>query len=271
MSSRNRRPGLNALSVLSVLLAGLGTITVARAEHLGPADKNCGDFRTWQEANAFFLSAGPGDPHHLDSNHDGVPCESLPGAPGDTSSAPTNTPRPAATRRPTATPTPSTTPTATPTETPSPTRTAARPSATGTPMAAPPAVASPTARSPGASPGSAPEGALLPDPGVQDFSGSTPLDPDAPRTPDAAPASSDGPRDLPPLAERWLLILSAAEVRSERGDLMQVVEPGQWMAVVETRDGWARVAARDDSAVVRWIRLDDRVLVVVPERGPLVP
>ncbi len=48
----------------------------------GP-DKNCGEFEDWASANAFFIAAGgPGDdPHGLDGNDDGVPCQSLPGAP----------------------------------------------------------------------------------------------------------------------------------------------------------------------------------------------
>ena len=47
------------------------------------ADRNCGDFVNWQDAQDFFLSeGGPGvDPHRLDRNSDGVACESLPGAP----------------------------------------------------------------------------------------------------------------------------------------------------------------------------------------------
>ncbi|MDA0232039.1 MAG: excalibur calcium-binding domain-containing protein [Chloroflexi bacterium] len=44
-------------------------------------DKNCSDFSTWSEAQAFFEAAGPGDPHGLDGNNDGVACASLPGAP----------------------------------------------------------------------------------------------------------------------------------------------------------------------------------------------
>ncbi len=47
------------------------------------ADANCGDFETWVEANEFFLRAGgpESDPHRLDNDNDGIPCESLPGAP----------------------------------------------------------------------------------------------------------------------------------------------------------------------------------------------
>ena len=48
----------------------------------GP-DRNCGDFDAWVEAQAFYEAAGgpDSDPHRLDSNGDGVACESLPGAP----------------------------------------------------------------------------------------------------------------------------------------------------------------------------------------------
>ena len=42
------------------------------------ADRNCSDFATQAEAQAFFNAAGPGDPHRLDSDGDGVACESLP-------------------------------------------------------------------------------------------------------------------------------------------------------------------------------------------------
>lgn len=41
-------------------------------------DKDCKDFKTHAEAQAFFESAGPGDPHRLDSNGNGLACESLP-------------------------------------------------------------------------------------------------------------------------------------------------------------------------------------------------
>ena len=47
----------------------------------GP-DRNCGDFDTWQEAQAFYEAAGGPDKdrHRLDRDGDGVACESLPGA-----------------------------------------------------------------------------------------------------------------------------------------------------------------------------------------------
>lgn len=44
----------------------------------GRDDKNCTDFKTQEEAQAFFEQAGPGDPHKLDADGDGIACESLP-------------------------------------------------------------------------------------------------------------------------------------------------------------------------------------------------
>ncbi len=59
-------------------------LTPAAPEHdpEGP-DRDCGDFETWDEAQAFFADAGGPDvdPHGLDRGGDGIPCESLPGAP----------------------------------------------------------------------------------------------------------------------------------------------------------------------------------------------
>lgn len=44
----------------------------------GP-DRDCSDFRTQAEAQAFMDAAGPGDPHRLDGyDKDGIACESLP-------------------------------------------------------------------------------------------------------------------------------------------------------------------------------------------------
>lgn len=45
----------------------------------GP-DRDCGDFTTHAEAQAFFEAAGgpANDPHRLDGDHDGVACETLP-------------------------------------------------------------------------------------------------------------------------------------------------------------------------------------------------
>jgi hypothetical protein len=41
-------------------------------------DCDCGDFASHAEAQAFYESQGPGDPHGLDRDADGVACETLP-------------------------------------------------------------------------------------------------------------------------------------------------------------------------------------------------
>jgi hypothetical protein len=42
---------------------------------------NCGDFEDYAEAYAVYKANLPGDPNDLDRDNDGIPCESLPGAP----------------------------------------------------------------------------------------------------------------------------------------------------------------------------------------------
>jgi hypothetical protein len=41
-------------------------------------DKDCSDFATHSEAQAFFEAAGAGDPHRLDRDGDNMACEDLP-------------------------------------------------------------------------------------------------------------------------------------------------------------------------------------------------
>jgi len=50
-----------------------------RYDPFGP-DRNCGDFRTQREAQAFYEAAGgpARDSHKLDRDNDGVACQSLP-------------------------------------------------------------------------------------------------------------------------------------------------------------------------------------------------
>jgi hypothetical protein len=40
-------------------------------------DYDCSDFSSQAEAQRFFEQAGPGDPHRLDRDNDGVACETL--------------------------------------------------------------------------------------------------------------------------------------------------------------------------------------------------
>lgn len=44
----------------------------------GEDDKDCSNFSTHAEAQAFFESKGSGDPHGLDRDGDGLACETLP-------------------------------------------------------------------------------------------------------------------------------------------------------------------------------------------------
>ena len=41
-------------------------------------DRDCGDFSTHRQAQAFFEAEGLGDPHGLDRDSDGIACETLP-------------------------------------------------------------------------------------------------------------------------------------------------------------------------------------------------
>ena len=62
------------------LLLGLVTGALLATPALASAaDRDCSDFATQAEAQAFFDAAGPGDPHNLDADGDGIACESLPG------------------------------------------------------------------------------------------------------------------------------------------------------------------------------------------------
>ena len=167
----------------------------------GP-DRNCGDFDTYEEALEFYLAAGgpAQDPHNLDSNGDGKPCDSLPRSrsigqsamlPASDSSAmavpvsfsPTAHQAlavPSLTPTPTLLPTPAEVtapvPTATPAPVPPP---LPSPSPTPTPTPAPTATPEPALM-----PSSAPEPASVATPGVElsaspEFPG-LPYDPDGP-------------------------------------------------------------------------------------------
>ena len=124
-----------------------------RYDPAGP-DRNCSDFETWSEAQAFYRAAGgpTTDRHRLDSNSDGIACETLPGAPSESTATPvpqpTDTPVPTPTPVPTNTPTPAptATPTPVPTSTPTPAPTATpTPVPTNTPTPEPTATAAPQA------------------------------------------------------------------------------------------------------------------------------
>lgn len=70
-----RRPVLGLLVILLGVLTSLVATPAAVA-----ADRDCGDFGSQREAQIFFLNhGGPhSDPHGLDSDGDGIACESNP-------------------------------------------------------------------------------------------------------------------------------------------------------------------------------------------------
>ena len=82
----------------TVTLTPLLTVTVTPTPKFD--DRNCSDFDTWAEAQDFFEDEGgpSDDPHRLDQDGDGIACQSLPGAPGSSSSTATPTVRPTVTQ-----------------------------------------------------------------------------------------------------------------------------------------------------------------------------
>lgn len=64
---------LSPLVLIALLFAGLSAVT---SSAVAATDMDCGDFATQAAAQTFFLAAGPGDPHRLDADSDGVVCES---------------------------------------------------------------------------------------------------------------------------------------------------------------------------------------------------
>ena len=143
----------------------------------GP-DRNCSDFDTWAEAQAFYEAAGGPemDRHRLDNDRNGVACESLPGAPSQgtvtpVTSAATPTPKPRPTSTPalaTSTPAPKPRPTATPapataTPAPKPRPTSTSAPATATPMPKPTDTPTPTP-TPTVAPSATPTPTVTPSP-----------------------------------------------------------------------------------------------------------
>src|SRR3954451_16755833 len=82
-------------SAIVVLLSAVA-VPGAHAE-----DRDCGDFATQAEAQAYFVALGgpASDPDRLDGDSDGIACESLPSTTPTPTPTPTATPQAVATRR----------------------------------------------------------------------------------------------------------------------------------------------------------------------------
>lgn len=61
-----------------VALVGLLLLALALPPSASAGDKDCSDFPNQAAAQKFFDKHGPGDPHRLDADGDGVACESNP-------------------------------------------------------------------------------------------------------------------------------------------------------------------------------------------------
>ncbi len=215
-------------------------ITIANARPLELADKNCSDFRTWQEAQSFFLAAGSGDPNHLDTNHNGIACESLPGAPG---------------RARTANPTAVVPVTATATivsDAP-----AAPSLATATPV--PPATATRTPRATRGEASATPTTVREPVSGEARADGN--VAPTAVPLPTMPPPESVAPQQPQPAPSVWLMALAPTELLSEGGDPIGTLAPGDRVRVIAVGEGAALVAT-PDSLGTALVPLDPRVQLV---------
>jgi endonuclease YncB( thermonuclease family) len=89
-----------AVSLRATLTALLALVALASvAPSAIAADRDCADFDTQREAQAYFENRGPGDPDRLDADDDGRACDSLPsgggGGGGGGNSAPAPAPAPA--------------------------------------------------------------------------------------------------------------------------------------------------------------------------------
>ncbi len=73
------RIGAVVLLLVSIFLIGAcGDSTELRYDPFGP-DRDCADFNSWKEAQAFYEAAGgpERDPHRLIGDRDGIACEGL--------------------------------------------------------------------------------------------------------------------------------------------------------------------------------------------------
>ena len=243
---------LRLFGLMVVVAALFLTLATGAAGSQRGDSRNCSDFATWQEAQAFFLRSGPGDPNRLDRDHDGIACEGLPGAP-----------TPSGAQAPV---------------TPTPRRVSAAPAAVATATAAT-AAATGRAEAPSVSPTAVAPGppSLTPDRTTRPTQTPRPTATrDVPQElgPDVAPTATprergpadraDLPRPAPP-ARLWVLIVSTTELVAE-DESSTPAQPGAWYLVVGPGDGWFLVAPADDGPAA-WVRIDSRIQIV-PQWGP---
>lgn len=74
--------GMILKRILPVGLLGLALVLVfvwsgGKSPRSAWIDRDCSDFSSQPEAQAFFEANQPGDPHRLDRDRDGIACETL--------------------------------------------------------------------------------------------------------------------------------------------------------------------------------------------------
>jgi hypothetical protein len=60
-----------------VLVGLLGLVAYRTQGKFAVGDRDCSDFKTQPDAQAFYEAHQPGDPHRLDRDKDGIACEAL--------------------------------------------------------------------------------------------------------------------------------------------------------------------------------------------------
>ena len=63
------------MKTTQLLIAGALLLLGFTNASMAQADRDCGDFGSQEEAQAFYERNGPGDPHRLDRDKDGIACE----------------------------------------------------------------------------------------------------------------------------------------------------------------------------------------------------
>ena len=63
------------MKIIQAVLASALLLLSFTGSSMAQADRDCSDFRSQREAQEFYERNGPGDPHRLDRDKDGIACE----------------------------------------------------------------------------------------------------------------------------------------------------------------------------------------------------
>ena len=68
---------MGKLFLAVVILLLIGVVAYGTQGKFGTEDRDCSDFKTQPDAQAFYEAHQPSDPHRLDRDKDGIACEAL--------------------------------------------------------------------------------------------------------------------------------------------------------------------------------------------------